>query len=210
MNRDNIVPGNEQKSEIDWIEVHRRIEKTREVLEQGALPSLEETRSILKKRAFALAQEPKKDESTQNYLEIVEFRLSQEIYGIESAFVREVYPLKDLTTLPCTPSFVLGIINVRGQILSVIDLKNYFNLPEKGLGNLNKVIILHSYSMEFGILADTILGTYSIPLESIQTLPHTVTGIGAEYLKGVTEGGVIILDAAKVLGDEKMIVHQEV
>jgi purine-binding chemotaxis protein CheW len=210
MNRDNAAPGPEQKTGIDWIEVHRRMEKTREVLEQGAMPSPEETHAILKKRARALAREPKQAESTQNYIEIVEFSLSQEIYGIESAFVREVYPLKDLTSLPGTPSFVLGIINVRGQILSVIDLKKFFNLPEKGLGNLNKVIILHNDMMEFGILADAILGTRPVQLTAIQPAPVALTGSGAEYLKGVAQESVVIIDVEKILGDEKIIVRQEV
>jgi len=71
------------------------------------------------------------------------------------------------------------------------------------------VIILCNDRMEFGILADAILVTHPVLLDAIQPPPLAVTGIGAEYLKGVTEEGVIILDAAKVLDDEKMIVHQE-
>jgi purine-binding chemotaxis protein CheW len=209
MNRDTYAPGHEQKRGIDWNEVHHRIENAREVLEEGSVPSPKETRAILKKRAKALAQEPVQDELKYNYIEIVEFRLSQETYGIESAFVREVYPLKDLTPLPCTPSFVLGIVNIRGQILSVIDLKKFFNLPEKGFGDLNKIIIIRNETMEFGILADVILGTCQIPYEAIQPPLPTVTGIGAEYLKGVTGECVIILNAEMILGDENIIVHQE-
>ena len=142
-------------------------------------------------------------------LDIIEFSLGAETYGIESAFVREVYPLKDFTLLPGTPPFVLGIVNVRGQILSVIDLSKFFNLPEKGLGQLNKVIIIHNDRMEFGIVADAILDARPVPLETIQAAPPTVTGIGAEYLKGVTGERMIILDAEKILGDEKIIVCQE-
>jgi len=210
MKEDKTIPYLEQESGIDWDEVHRRIENARMLLDQKAAPSPEETRSILKQRAMVLAQEPEQAGSAQDFIEILEFRLSQETYGIESAFVREVYPLKDLTPLPCTPSFVLGIINVRGQILSVIDLKKFFNLQEKGLGDLNKVIIIHNESMEFGILADIILGTRSISPEAIQDPPVTVTGIGAEYLKGLTMEHLIILDAKKILEDEKIVVNEDV
>jgi len=208
MKRDNTVPGPEQKTGIDWNEMYYRIEKTREALEKDALPSPEETRAILKKRACILAQEPGKIESKEHFMDMVIFRLSPETYGIESAFVHEVYPLKDITALPCTPSFVLGIINVRGKILSVIDLKKFFNLPEKGLGDLNKIIIIHNEMMEFGILADTIIGTRSVPLDAIQAAPPTVTGIGVEYLKGLTRESVIILDGEKILSDEKIIVNE--
>ncbi len=209
MNNDKKMPTHEKEAGNDWSEVHRRIENTRAVLERGAQPSSDETRSILKKRARALAREPEQAESVQNFIEIIEFQLSREIYGMESAFVREVYPLKDLTPLPCTPSFVLGIVNVRGKILSVIDLKNFFNLPEKGLGDLNKIIIIRNEEMEFGVLADSIIGTRRITRDTIQPPLPTVTGIGAEYVKGVTAEGIIILDGDKILGDEKIVVHEE-
>ncbi|MCJ7523799.1 MAG: chemotaxis protein CheW [Candidatus Aminicenantes bacterium] len=164
--------------------------------------------SILKARARTLAQEPEQALAARSFIEITEFRLTSETYGIESSFVREVYPLKDFTPLPGMPSFVLGIVNIHGQILSIVDLKKFFNLPEKGLGEFNKVIILHNERMEFGILADVILGTRSVPLGAIQAAPPTITGIGAEYLKGVTGERVIVLDAEKILNDEKIIVSQ--
>ena len=164
--------------------------------------------SILKARARALAKEPEQAVAARSFLEITEFRLASETYGIESSFVREVYPLKDFTPLPGVPPFVLGIVNVHGQILSVVDLKKFFNLPDKGLGELNKVIILHNGRMEFGILADAVLRTQSVPLDAIQAPPVTVTGIGAEYLKGVTGERVILLDAQKILDDKKIIVNE--
>lgn len=164
--------------------------------------------SILKTRARALAQEPEQAFAARSFIEIVEFRLASETYGLESSFVREVYPLEDFTPLPGMPFFVLGIINIHGQILSVVDLKKFFNLPDKGLGELNKVIILQNGRMEFGVLADAVLGTRSIPLDAIQAPPVTVTGIGAEYLKGVTGERVILLDAQEILADEKIIVNE--
>jgi purine-binding chemotaxis protein CheW len=174
------------------------------------MPSLEEKKKILKARAKVLAQEPKGEAVAEEYLEVVEFLLSYEKYGIESSYVREVYPMKELTLLPSTPSFVLGIINVRGQILSVIDLKKFFDLPGKGLTDLNKVIILHSDRMEFGILADGIMGVRDVSLNELQPSLPTLTGVREEYLKGVTRERMVILDAAKLLSDEKIIVHEEV
>jgi len=199
----------ESRGTVEWDESHRRVETAREALEQGAAPSPEERQAILRARARALSWEERKDVGPKEFLEIIQFRLAGETYGIASAFVREVYPLKDITPLPGTPPFVLGIINVRGQILSVVDLKVFFNLPQKGLGDLNKVIILCNDRMEFGILADAILATYPVLLDAIQPAPLAVAGIGLEYLKGVTGEGVIILDASGILDDEKIIVLQE-
>jgi len=164
--------------------------------------------AILKERARALAREPKKAAVTETLLEIIEFCLASETYGMETMFVREIHPLRDLTPLPGVPPFVLGITNVRGQILSVVDLKKFFNLPDKGLGELNKIIIIRNGRMEFGILADSIIGIRPVPLDTIQATPSTVTGIGADYVRGVTVEGTIILDAQKILCDEKIIVNE--
>jgi len=166
-------------------------------------------RLILKARARALAQEPAASGAAQDLLEIMEFRLATETYALASAFVREVQPLKDFTPLPGIPPFVLGLINVRGQILSVVDLKKFFSLPGKSLNELDKVIIIRDKGMEFGILADAVLGTRPIPADTLQGAPPTVTGIGAEYLKGVTREGVIVLDAEKILNDEKIVINQK-
>ena len=169
--------------------------------------SSKEKARTLKERAKALAREPKGIEEDESHLEVVEFMLAHERYALELTHIREVYPLKELTPLPGTPDFVLGIINVRGQILSIVDIKRFFDLPEKGLTNLNQVIILQSEEMEFGILADEILGTKSIPASAIQASLPTLTGIRAEYLKGVTGDRVVILNGEKIVSDEKMVVQ---
>ena len=171
--------------------------------------SFQESRAILKARAFALAQEPKQAPIAHQYIEIIVFRLASETYGIESAFVQETYSLNDITPLPGVPPFVLGIAKVRGQILSIVDLKKFFGIPESGLGQLNILVILRNEHMKFGILADEILGVHSIAVNTIQTAPPTVSGIGSEYLRGVTAEHIIILDAQKILSDERIIVHQQ-
>ncbi len=167
-----------------------------------------EIRAKLKDRARVMALEPEEKKAASAIIELISFTLVTETYGIESAFVREVYPLKDFTSLPGVPSYILGIINIRGQILPVVDLKKFFNLPQKGLGELNKVIILSNEQMEFGILADVVHGTQSVELEDIQVVPPTVSGIGEKYIKGVTKEQVIILDAGNILNDEKITINQ--
>lgn len=169
-----------------------------------------EIHTLLKNRAMAMAKETEQRKAASAVLGVISFTLAAETYGIESAFVREVYPLKDFTHLPGTPSFIFGIVNVRGQILPVIDLKKFFDLPEKGLGEMNKVIILSNAQMEFGIMADIINGTQAIELEDILAIPPTVSGIGEKYLKGITKEHIIILDAENILNDEKIIVNEQV
>lgn len=195
---------------IDWEKIYQRLETVKTSIEQDAEAASQKTQDILRTRARLLAQEPTTELDEEIHVEVVEFLLGGERYAIETSYIREVYPLKGLTPVPCTPPFVLGIINVRGQILSVIDLKDFFTLAKQELTDVNKVIILHSHSMEFGILADAILGVHSLPLSSIQPSLPTLTDVRGEYLKGVTAERLIILDAVRILADKHIIVHEEV
>ncbi len=199
-----------EKKNIDWKEVRSRIETSTKVFKSGIAPTIEGKKKILKERAKALAVEPEKEVRAEEYLHVLEFSLAYERYCIETSFIQEVYPLKELTPLSCTPNFVLGIINVRGKIFSVIDIKKFFDIPERGLTDLNKVIIINYDNIELGILADSIIGVRSIPLEDIQPSIPTLTGIREEYLRGVTKERMVILDAFRLLSDKKIIVHEEV
>jgi purine-binding chemotaxis protein CheW len=175
----------------------------------GAESEVEAQRRLLRERARILAREPQ-SEDTEEVLVVVEFILAKERYGIESNLIREVYPLKEYTPLPGTPSFILGLMNVRGQILSITDIRKLFDLPEKGLTNLNRVIILKNHEREFGILADDIVGMRSIVLRDFQSSLPTLTGIRAQYLKGVTPDRLVILEGEKILTDDRLLVHLEV
>jgi purine-binding chemotaxis protein CheW len=176
---------------------------------QGSAPPQEMWSSILKERARLLAQRPD-DETVGAAIEVVTLLLAYETYAIETAYVREVYPLKDLTPLPCTPPFVAGIVNVRGQVMSVIDLKKLFELPAKGITDLNKVVIISDGDMEFGILADAILDVRNIPLQEIQSGLPTLTGVRESYLKGITADRLVVLDAEKLLHNKDIVIHEEV
>lgn len=193
---------------IDWNKIHRRLAAAAEALEGGVAVSPGQSRNILKARAQALAEEPEDENAAGESIDILEFKLAFENYGLESAFVREVYPLKAFTPLPGAPSFVLGITNVRGQVLAVIDLKKFFELPDKGLSDLNKVVIVRDTDRELGILADAIIGIRSIRLDQLQPSLPTLTGIRQDYLKGVTRERVVVLDAGKLLSDKALIVPE--
>jgi purine-binding chemotaxis protein CheW len=114
----------------------------------------------------------------------------------------------ELTPLPGVPPFVLGIANVRGRIVSVLDLKRFFDLPERGLSNQNQLIVVRSGEMELGILADEVLGVTSIDLEELQPPLPTMTGIRAEYLRGLTAERLAVLEIEKILADRRIVVEK--
>jgi purine-binding chemotaxis protein CheW len=200
----------DQTVTINWKEIHSHVEAAREKLELGWQITDKEKEKILKARTKTLAREVKEEKLDLEYMAVVEFMLANERYGIELNKISEVYPLKDLTPMPCTPPFVLGIFNVRGQIQTIIDVKKLFDLPDKRLTDLNRVIIVNARGMEAGILADVILGIRSVPLGEIQPTLPTLTDIRAEYMKGVTGDQLILLDVEKIFSDKRIIVNEEV
>jgi purine-binding chemotaxis protein CheW len=197
------------RKKVDWTEVHRHLEATTAAMERVMTPGIDDKKRLLKERARTLAQEDVQVYAGLQYLEVVEFRLAGEIYGIETSYIREVYPLKELVPIPGTPPFFLGITSVRGQILSVIDIKRFFDLPDKGLTELDKVVIVRSGEVELGIRADVVLGMWSIPRGDIQPSLPTLKGVRDKYLRGITKDAVIILDIQKLLADENLIVQAE-
>jgi purine-binding chemotaxis protein CheW len=166
--------------------------------------------AILKERAARIARAPDRAEAAGERIEVVEFLLMSERFAVESKFVREICPLKEISLLPCVPPFVAGIMNVRGRIVPVVDIRRFFEFPLKGLTDMDRVLVLASGDSEFGILADAIHGTGHIYAERLQSSLPTLTGIREEYLKGVTGDGVVVLDGAKLLSDGRIFVNDEV
>jgi len=169
-------------------------------------------RAILRERARLLARKRVREESDAERVQVLEFLLAGGKYGIECSFVREVCPLDGITAVPCTPPWVAGIINVHGRIISVVNLKTFFSLPGPALTDLDRVIVLaglEGEEMEFGVLADAILGLRSIAAEAVQPPPPALLGIEAGMLRGITADCTAILDGAKLLSHNGIIIREE-
>lgn len=171
--------------------------------------STDDARRILHERAIALARRPVERAHDGSSLELLEFSLARERYALETRHVQEVQPLRNLTPLPGTPAFLLGIVNLRGRIVPVLDLKKFFELPEKGLTDLHRIILVRGQDMEFGILADTIVGVREIPVAGMQASLPTLTGIRADYLLGVTEERLVVLAFERILADPAILIDQD-
>lgn len=194
----------------DWLEIHRRIDAASEAFAHGYALSPEQERLILKERAHALSQPIENTEEAGGMLEVVEFELASECYAFPLRQVREVCRLRELTPVPCTPAFILGIINLRGEILTIIDLKPGFELPASSTSDLSKIFILHGDGMQLGVLADAIGGVRKLQPGELQPALPTLTGHRAEYLHGITHDRVVVLDAAKLLADPRLLVNEDI
>jgi len=200
-----VLSNIEQRATTDWKAVHDKMAGIQAAAVQEATLTAQEKQALLKTRAQALARMTDQTESTGDQIALTEFLLASETYAFESASVHEVYPLKELTPLPCTPSFVLGVMSVRSRIFPVIDIKLLLDLPKKQTDTLSKIIILQTGRMEVGILADIILGVHTILTNTLYPPPLTLREPYAQYLKGVTDEGVAVLDGSRLLTSTRLI-----
>ncbi|MBI2400047.1 MAG: purine-binding chemotaxis protein CheW [Deltaproteobacteria bacterium] len=192
-----------KKGRIDWDKIKERLRKADEALASAAA---EGARGILKKRAAAFAAPPGEDEEHE-CMQAVVFTLGGERFAFETAYLNAVCPASEIVPVPCTPSFVLGIVSLRGQMFSIIDLRKFFELPDRGISDMNRLLVLSSETMRFGVLADTVEGVRALRSDELKKLP-TLSGVREEYLVGVSPHGITVLDAGKLLADKSIIVYE--
>ena len=169
-----------------------------------------QTLKTLKERAAKLARPKVEDKVKKSQTYGIGFLLSEEKFIIESSFVVEVMPLSDYTPVPGTPAFMLGVINFHGKVISVINLKNFLNLPDKGLTNLNKVIVVKHNDLEVGLLTDEITGNVVISDVTMQGGKKLNLEGAGEYIKGVTNGREVLFNVEKFLTSDQILINDQV
>lgn len=160
------------------------------------------TAETLRARAKALAKKRAKDQEEESF-EIVEFLLDNESYGFQPQKLREICLLSYVTTIPCTPSFIVGVINLRGQIITIVNIKILLGFQQQMVAVHNKAIIIESGKLCIGFLADEVVGVRKVAVSSMQHTLSTLSGLSATYLKGITTDRMIILDVEKILNDSR-------
>ncbi len=177
--------------------------------EQNMLQASKTSEEILLERARKLAVPLEATEDSGERIEILIFLLNGERYGVSTEYVKEVTLLRHLTPLPGTPDFILGIISIRGRIISVTDLRVFFDLPRKGLSDYNKIIVLSGEGMEFAILADQVEGVSWERISRLTPPPDTIQGIGKEFIAGVFPGPLILINTKAVITHPRLVVDRK-
>ncbi|MCX6283512.1 MAG: chemotaxis protein CheW [Bacteroidetes bacterium] len=163
---------------------------------------------ILRARARELSKTlANPGENSDQQLAMVGFYMAPEHYCIESSFLKEVLSLKELTFIPGVPAFIQGIINLRGQVMSLMNLRKFLDLKETGISEQNKVMVVSHKGLEIGILVDRISGMFTVGGSEIDQALINFGGQGAEFIKGVTREGVIVLDCAALLESKKILIQ---
>ena len=141
-------------------------------------------------------------EPNEETLQLIIFRLSQEWYGVDIAKVREVLKVSKITYLPSTPEYIAGIVNLRGNILSVMDLKTLFGLPHNEPTEKARIIAIESGILETGFLVDEVVESIEVPLSKIETPLLTIPVEGAKYIDGqykVNDKLIALINVEKIL-----------
>lgn len=147
------------------------------------------------------------------------FALGHEEFGIQILKVREIIGLMTVTKLPCTPPHVRGIINLRGQVIPVIDLRTRFGMSEEQAGSSTCVIVVEVESKirgqprftKSGIVVDRVCEVLSVPDEQIEDAPEMGMAVESRYIRGIGKVGSavkILLDIDRVLVTEPQYVEE--
>lgn len=144
----------------------------------------------------------------------VTFKISNELYGINIMDVREVVQLCEITPIPNAPAFVDGVINLRGEIIPVVNLGKRFNFKERNFTEeeelLRGIVVLNVNNLIIGIIIDQIKRVVNIDISQIQPPPQIVSGVGAEFIQGVVkleeeDTLLIILNEKKLFNKEELL-----
>lgn len=147
-----------------------------------------------------------KNQATDLVLQWVTFRLQEETYGINVMQVQEVLRYTEIAPVPGSPDYVLGIINLRGNVVTVIDTRARFGLPPAEVSDNTRIVIIEAEKQVIGILVDSVAEVVYLKQSEIDNAPNVGTDESARFIQGVAnrEGELLILvDLNKMLNDEE-------
>ena len=140
-------------------------------------------------------------------LQIVGFRVGRETYGVPITAVHEIVRVPDITAVPDAPDYLEGVINLRGQLIPIIDLRTRFSMERSEHTKSTRIIVTEIGSKRVGIVVDSVSEVLNIPIEQVEGAPDMIAGVGTEYIQGVgkvNERLIILLDLTMVItGEEK-------
>ncbi len=139
-------------------------------------------------------------------LQWVTFRLGNETYGINVLEVREVLRVSDITPVPGVPHYVLGIINLRGNVVTVLDTRQRFGLEAKGHDELSRVVIIEINEQVVGLLVDSVAEVVYLRSSEVEPAPNVGSEETAKYIQGVHSRDndlLILIDVGRLIADEE-------
>lgn len=135
-------------------------------------------------------------------IQVVSFKLGSEEYGVDIAQVQEINRMVAITHVPRAPQFMEGVINLRGQLIPIIDLRARFGMPRAEHTKSTRIVVTEIGAKRVGMVVDSVSEVLRLALDQIEEAPEMITGVDTEYIRGVgkiEDRLIILLDLAKII-----------
>ncbi len=149
-----------------------------------------------------------KDNSAVMEKQLVLFELGGELYGVDIGAVYEIIRMQPITSVPKAPFFVNGVINLRGRVIPIVDMRKRFSLPEAKQNKDNRIMVMESGGQNIGIIVDAVTEVLRIPADSVEPPSDIIVTAASDYLLGIANRDghmIILLDLDKVLSKDAMV-----
>ena len=143
---------------------------------------------------------------TEELLQLVSFTIGQEEFGLDIQCIQEINRVVEITRVPNSPEFVTGVINLRGKVIPIINLRKRFGFPEKENDKNTRIIVVELGDMVVGFVVDAVREVIRIPKNITEPPPAIVAGIGSEFITAVAKLEnrlLILLDLERILRDKE-------
>ncbi len=143
-------------------------------------------------------------DSLDDLVQMVSFNLNQEVFGIDILKVQEINRMVEITRVPQAPHYCEGVINLRGKVIPVIDLRKKFEIDSREWDKDTRIVVCDVDSQQVGMIVDSVDEVLRIQNSALEPAPGIVTSVGSDYIRGVAKTGerlLIFLDIAKIAGE---------
>jgi len=143
---------------------------------------------------------------SEELLQLVSFNIGQEEFGLSIQSIQEINRMVEITRVPNSPEFVSGVINLRGKVIPIINLRKRFGFPPKENDRNTRIIVVELSGMVVGFVVDSVSEVLRIPKNITEPPPSIIAGIGSEYITAVAKLDnrlLILLDLERVLKDKE-------
>ncbi|MBI4804131.1 MAG: chemotaxis protein CheW [Desulfovibrio sp.] len=141
-------------------------------------------------------------------MQLVTFSIGEEEFGVDILKVQEIIRMMEITKVPRAPEFVEGVINLRGKVIPIIDLRRRFGLSARGHDKHTRIIVIEINNMIVGFVVDSVSEVLRIPSSTVEPPPPVVSGMESEYISGVgklEDRLLILLDLDRLLSREETV-----
>ncbi len=143
---------------------------------------------------------------TGEILHLVSFNLGKEEFAVDILKIQEINRMVEITRVPKSPDSVEGVINLRGKIIPIIDLRKKFQLPYSENSSENRIVVVDIHKKVVGFIVDAVSEVLRLPADTVEPPPPILAGIDSEYISGVgklEDRLLILLDLDKILSQEE-------